>query len=107
MPGAWQSALAHKAHQERRAAFLLLPWPDRMLATVASFPDASKISSRFGQNLVTALTMGRSQPPPCTPPGCRNGCRYLGARFLQEHFPWDWTHASSGHTHIDTVRTVC
>lgn len=38
---------------------LLLPQPDRTPAAVTSFPDASKISSRFEQNLATPWTTGR------------------------------------------------
>lgn len=47
---------------------------------ITSFPEASKISSSFGQNLATPQATGREPgQEPVTPQSAGNGCRSSGA----------------------------
>lgn len=69
---------------------LLSAQPGSTHTTVTSFPQASKISSSFGQNLATPGAMGREPwQEPATPQSAGNGCWSSGARVLHRHFPWD------------------
>lgn len=82
---------------------------------VTSFPDASKISSRFGQNLATPRTTGRepagASHPHAPPPACRKWVQILRSQIPVQTFPagLDTGSActSSGHTHSANVCQGC
>lgn len=82
--------------------------PDRTHTTVTSFPEASKISSSFGQNLATPQAMGREPwQEPVTPQTAGNGCRSSGARVLHKHFPWSGRAAQPAQLRAQTPCPAC